>query len=535
MELQKSLSINLTFLGSLIEGGETTTTEFKLEAPRYAELAGRLCGMANGAGGYVIFGVTDKTWQVVGVKNVAETTDTILQAVRHCKPSLRLEPAQPEVVEIKGQKVVVARVPPNNGRLYQASGIFWIRRGTHTIPLEADELEGFFHRRGSLTWETRPVELATLADLDWEVVRAYAEQRQGRRNNQNESKVDQLQLELLLQRIGCAVSAPNLEASTSHANDSSVVRPTNAGLLLFGREPQEFLLQAEVTCVLFGDKLGVRRYLDRRILRGRIMQQVDQAEEFFIKHMSVAASTVGFRRVDEPEYPLEALREAIVNALVHRDYSLAGEAIRIFYYTDRVEIHSPGLLMPGLSVEELSRGYVPSRPRNPMLANVLRDMPGGYMERLGSGISFMINQMRGVGYPDPQFIERNEVMVTFYKEVMAANNSEKAATNSNQDTSSGKAANDRVVAINSEAKITTLKDASELYSFENKSAEPERVQSRRQEVALEYVQQHGSITNKEYRAITGVSESTAMRDLEALVEQGTLRAVGHRRSRKYLR
>ena len=73
------------------------------------------------------------------------------------------------------------------------------------------------------------------------------------------------------------------------------------------------------------------------------------------------------------------------NAVVHRDYSLTGEAVRLFYYLDRVEIHSPGLLLPGLRLEDLRAGRVPSRPRNPILVSLLRDVPGGYMERLGSG------------------------------------------------------------------------------------------------------------------------------------------------------
>jgi len=129
-----------------------------------------------------------------------------------------------------------------------------------------------------------------------------------------------------LRRIGCAAVDPA---------DASVVRPTHAGLLVFGRAPQDTIMHAEVICVLFGDDLGLRRYLDRRILHGTLPEHIDQAEEFLVRHMRVGARTDGFRRVDEPDYPLEALREAVVNAVVHRDYSLAGEAVRLFYSSFR--------------------------------------------------------------------------------------------------------------------------------------------------------------------------------------------------------
>jgi ATP-dependent DNA helicase RecG len=464
----------------LLAGGENDTVEFKLDAPRYPDIANRLCGFANGAGGYLILGVEDKSWRVVGVKNPSEAKDLLLQAGRYCKPAL---PIEPETLDYRGKKVLIVRVPPNDGRLYQSGGQFLVRRGTHTIPLEAEEIERFFHRRGSLSWELRPVPFATLDDLDPEQVREYADlRRSGRRQDDD--------LPRLLLKTGAA------------AEDGATIRPTNAGLLLFGRDPHEFLRHAETVCVLFGDSMGVHRFLDRRIFHGTIRDQIEQAEAFLQRHMIMAGRIEGFSRIDEPEYPIGALREAVVNALVHRDYSLSGEAVRIFFYLDRVEVHSPGLLVPGIRLDELQHGASASRPRNPTLANILRELPGGYMERLGTGISFMINQMRAAGHPEPVFDERGEFVVTFRK----------------------------AVASRQSAPPPPIAPEAVKMTAQNLTA-----QSLRQARALEYIQQQGAITNREYRELTGVSESTAMRDLEALVEQGTLRASGYRRSRKYLR
>src|SRR5437773_5727110 len=99
---------------------------------------------------------------------------------------------------------------------------------------------------------------------------------------------------------------------------------------------------------------------------------------------------------------------------MHRDYSRYGESIRVFYYADRIEIHSPGLLLPGVTVEQMEKGEVQSRLRNPLLANLLRDIPG-YMERIGSGIRFMLDETKRLGLPAPQFRETSEFIVTFHK------------------------------------------------------------------------------------------------------------------------
>jgi len=85
--------------------------------------------------------------------------------------------------------------------------------------------------------------------------------------------------------------------------------------------------------------------------------------------MPVEGRVEGWKRIDIPEYPIEALREALVNAVVHRDYNRYGESIRVFYYADRIEIHSLGLLLPGVTVEQMEKGEVQSRLRNPVLGN----------------------------------------------------------------------------------------------------------------------------------------------------------------------
>lgn len=114
-------------LRKLVKGGETTTVELKLAAPRAVDLAERLCGMANAKGGMVIIGVEDATRKVVGVSDdrIGETIDVILRAARQViKPELPLNPAEPEVYILSGKKLLVATIPPTDGPIYQAGGIF---------------------------------------------------------------------------------------------------------------------------------------------------------------------------------------------------------------------------------------------------------------------------------------------------------------------------------------------------------------------------------------------------------------------------
>jgi len=200
----------------------------------------------------------------------------------------------------------------------------------------------------------------------------------------------------------------------------------------------------------------VRSYIDRKNFSGTLPELIDQAASFLKQYIRVGATIRGFRREDEPEYPYEALREAVVNAIVHRDYSRIGETVRVFMYPDRVEVRSPGGLLPGISLDDLIAMRVTSVPRNPVIAGFLRDIPG-YMERIGSGIRFMISEMRASRLPDPEFTEHQDFVVTFRNGMVAED---------------GAGLNER------------------------------------QKVGLRIVSERGSISTSEYCASTGASERT---------------------------
>jgi len=484
-------------LMQLIKGGETNTVEFKVAAPRATEMAERLCGMANAQGGVVIIGIKDSTHEIVGVPDnrISETLDVISRAVRQMiKPGLVLDPPEPEIYVVSGKKLVVAAVRPSHGPVYQAHGIYWVRRGTHTVSLGLSELLEMANDRGLVDWEHQPAHNGTMEDIDLEKVEVFLARRSA--NNRQASRFKDIQRVLF--GLECAVQTGNGD-----------VVPTNAGLLFFGYFPQEHIIQSDVACVLFREAVGASRYADRRIITGTLQELIDGTEAFLSRYIAVGARIEGFKRIDIPEYSLEVLREAVINAVVHRDYSKRGESVRVFFYPDRVEIHSPGLLLPGITIEQMERGEVQSKLRNPTLANLLKDVPG-YMERLGSGIRFMLDETKRLGLPAPQFREMGEFIVTFH----------------------------RATALMPPQ--PQLQSTPTLWR-EGEDDRPEILpqnqadqREHRLTQAVEYVQKHGFITNSIYRQITGVSDRTAHRDLETLIERGRLKGIGQKAARRYM-
>ncbi len=368
------------------------------------------------------------------------------------------------------------------------------RRGTHTVPLDVSELFELAGDRGLLDWEGQPARGSTMEDVDMGKVEAYLSQRSMKDRQPGRFE----NVEQLLIGMGCAV-----------VTDSGTVVPTYAGILFFGHNPQQHIIQAEVACVLFRETVGASRYADRKFVTGTLQELIDGAEAFLNRYIAVGARVEGWKRIDIPEYSSEVLREAVINAVVHRDYSKRGESIRVFYYPDRVEVHSPGLLLPGITIEQMERGEVESKLRNPVLAGLLRDIPG-YMERIGSGIRFMLDETKRMGLPAPQFRETSEFIVTFHKAPALLTPQEQLQP---QGTLWG---SDEPV--RPKVPVQTLPDERESRLIK----------------AMQYAHEHGSITNKAYRELTGVSDRTAYRDLELLVERGRLKSIGQRAARRYV-
>ena len=196
----------------------------------------------------------------------------------------------------------------------------------------------------------------------------------------------------------------NIEAAERNGNGLLF---RNAGVLFFARNVRRFFNHAYVTCLLCRgtDKVHV---LDRKDFDGGIVADVENAMRFVERNTRTAYRIEGLRRENVPEYPMKALREAITNAVMHRDWFFEGANVFVELYTDRIEVISPGGLPKGLTPKDLGRE---SRRRNPLIADLLHRI--GFVEKAGAGIRGIREEARDFDCPEPKFAADSFVTVTF--------------------------------------------------------------------------------------------------------------------------
>lgn len=458
-------------LKQLINQGESQTLEFKDERVHPRSLAQTLAAFAAADGGTVLIGVADDG-SITGVSNFEQVRDNLIYEAasrNHCQP--QIQPVEVEKVETEdGKTVVVVTVPADFETIHSVAGKYFLRTGSRNAPLTPRELRRLIFSRGEVSFELIANSKATLKDIDNSIVDKFIQQRR------QSGRVFDISNEELLVNIGCLVKKDNQ------------YKPTNAGVLLFCQEPQLFILQSEVICTRFKGT-DVIEYIDRKDLHGPLPKMVEDAEAFIRKHMKVGGKIVGFRRVDYPEYPIEAVREIILNAVIHRDWSLSGQHIRIFMFDDRIEVHNPGKLMPGISVEQLRKGESRSVLRNPAIVEVFKDL--GFIEKLGSGIPRVLRLFKEHGLKKPEFSESEmEFKVTLY------------------------GPGEKFMEAGAEKVLESL--------------------NARQRELQEYFEENERLTMREYREMhPEVSERTARYDIEDLVNKDILIKHGKRRGAYY--
>ncbi|RIK44524.1 MAG: transcriptional regulator [Chloroflexi bacterium] len=429
-------------------------------------IAETLAALANANGGLVLIGVTAK-----GVPqkqhDLSSVREGVIEATLLTDPPLIL-PA-PQVATSSRGNVVVVQVPPGLPHLYSLHGSYLTRTAAQNRPLTTPELRRLLLERGDAGFESLPAEGATLADLDPQQVDRYLDRIAVAPDE------DPVQT---LQARGCVTTAANGDMT-----------PTIAGILLFGRQPQRFVRSAEIICVRYmGAAMGDE--FVRQEITGALADQIRQAEAFVGSNMRRGMKINGLARDETTEYPLAVVREAIVNAVAHRDYSVRGEGIRLLMFQDRLEVYSPGRLPGHVTLANLKDERY---SRNEAIVAVLSDL--GYVERLGYGIDRMIATMQEAGLPEPLFEETTAgFKVTLYS------------------------AGDVLVSARPEQQRWA-------HHFLNE----------RQERALAYIQTHGRITNSEYQELApGVSAETIRRDLADLVEKNMLIRIGSKKATYYI-
>ena len=392
--------ITKTGLLEIISNGENSGVEFKRDILQNHQLAKELVAFSNLEGGMVLLGVDDDG-TIAGLtrKNLEEWVMTA------CRDKIRpgIIPAFQTIRDVEpGKDVAVVRVPRGgdvHSQWHENRNTYYIRVGSQSREPTPQELGRLFQQRGMFRADLRPVSGTSIDDLDRRRLKDYF----GRVRQQDVPIDDD---------IG---GWQNLLVNTEIMAEERV---TLSGMLLFGNTPNRFLPQAGIDAAAFPGTEKDYAAKERLTLRGpmtplmgtdgEILERglVEQAWEFVRRNISVTATLEdGVRRVERLTYPVEAVRETVVNALIHRDYLLSNTDIELAIYRDRMEVISPGKLPNGITPERMRAGT--RATRNQLLKDVMRDY--GYLEHMGMGVPRkIVRGMNEHNQTDPDLIEEGE-------------------------------------------------------------------------------------------------------------------------------
>jgi ATP-dependent DNA helicase RecG len=380
-------------LESLAAGGESDTLEFKETTGQRTEAAKTVCAFLNGKGGTVLFGVNARR-RVVGQDVTEKTAEDVVRELKKIEPFV---PISPEVIPLpSGRAVVALSVPLGRDRPYTFDGRAYVRQGPTTSVMPQDRYARLLEERShpARRWEMQPAYRTGVADLDHaEITRTIDEAiRQGRMDEPGTRDPETLLVGLELMRDGELL---------------------NAAVPLFARADR--LLPYYPQCLLRMARfrgITTDAFDDEAQLHGNAFQLFVQAQAFLRRHLPKASRVVQFTREDTPLYPVEALREALANAICHRDYAVGGGSISVAVFDDRLEIGSTGALPFGLTPADLKRRHA-SRPWNPLIAGVFYRR--GLIERWGRGTLKIMDLLEQAGLPEPEFEEvTGDLIVRFF-------------------------------------------------------------------------------------------------------------------------
>ena len=368
-----------------IEGGEDTTTEFKRGLGDLSGFGRTLCAFANGDGGLIVIGVDDAgaiTGTKEGPESVQERLTSFLQ--NGCGRPITAECNRHQAQEGWVHWVAVRR-HQRGYEPFSYNGRFWIRRGRSTVAPSPSEFQELLNVFGLVFTEQQVIPSATESDIDIGAFRSFMNS-QGLRTEEEPQ--------------------PDIENDLRNASVCELLdgtlRPTLYGVMVFGRDPQghPHTTSLFIQCVSYDGLDQAGDVLSAGEGKGRLDEQVTRSMGWF-RSLGRREVYQGLYRKDIPLVPEEVLREALVNAVIHRDYAITGSQVLLEVFHDRICVTSPGSLPNHMSVEQARSGGAP-RSRNEMMANamVVRQL----MERRGRGWLLMRHGMRQFNGTEPELV-----------------------------------------------------------------------------------------------------------------------------------
>ena len=376
--------------------GESEKIEFKENAKTNTYIK-TVVAFANGNGGKIVFGVKDNK-EIVGVENEFEVMDGIINAISdNCYPMIvpdislhTLENKTVILVEIEGGK----KKPYYLKSKGMQKGTY-IRSGATTRIIEEDYVLKELVLEGENKYFDQQVcHGESVSDEEIEKFCEWLE-KLARKNSQNDTEIRKITRNTLL-------SWKVLEEKNGR------IFPTNAYILLSGKENWE--VSRKIQCGVFkGETRSI--FVDKKEFEGSIIMQLEKAYQYVLEKINLGSDIVGIYRVDKYEIPPKSIREVIANAVIHRSY-LEPNDIQVALYDNRLEITSPGMLLSGVNVKRMKEGY--SKLRNRAIASVFAYV--NIIEKWGSGIPRIMNEIREYGLQEPEFIIfENDFRVSVYR------------------------------------------------------------------------------------------------------------------------
>ena len=446
----------------LIKKGESEKVEFKPSLSQTDKIMESISAFSNTKGGIVIIGVSDKS-EVLGVDIGKKTLESLANKIKQSTDPKVYPSIHVEEIDDKDKQVVVIEVEEGKQKPVLAFGRAYKRVGKTNQKLGYEEIRNIALETSKVYWNERICERADLEDIDEEKVRWFLRRAKYER------------------RLELDLETPVREA----LEKIELLREgklTNAAILLFGKNPQRFFIQSETRCARFKGAKPLE-FIDMKVFGGNIIDQMEDAVEFVKEHIKLHAKIVGMERVERWEYPIDAIREAITNAICHRDYEISAN-VQVRIFDDRIEIWGCGHLPEPLTVEDLKQRHR-SILRNPLVGKCFFWIK--FIEQWGTGTNRIIDACLDYGLPEPVFEELSGSLV-----------------------------------------VTLRKGITEELLREKGLNE-------RQIKAVSYIREKGGITNKEYQVLFDVSRITATRDFKLLEGEGILKRIGKgKRDSKYV-
>ncbi|MFA4839851.1 MAG: RNA-binding domain-containing protein [Candidatus Neomarinimicrobiota bacterium] len=443
---------------------ESDTLELKKSVGEWKEIIETIGAFSNTRGGEILIGINNNG-EVKGIEIGKNTFEDLTNKIKeNTDPKIYPDIS---VEKLNNKHILSVKIKESNDHLVLAFGRPYKRVGKSTVRMSKNEYESLIleKHKEKLYFDSQICEEAELSDINKERVEWFIKEAKRQRGLDID---ESLPAEEILERLKLIKEK----------------RLTNAAALLFGKNPQEIFLQTVIKAVRFKGTDVTEDMLDFKIIEGNIFNQLEKAEDFIFEHIPKQAwiEENKLQRQEKWLYPPRAIREALVNALSHRDYKTTS-SIQIRIFDDRMELWNPGCLPTGLTIEKLKTKH-DSIPGNPLIARSFFWVK--YVEEVGTGTNKIIKWCKEWELPEPVFEETGTSFILTFRRYYI-----------------------------DESILDKLNE--------------------RQKKAINYLRKNRKITNKEYRETNpGISDRTALKDLMDLVEKRVILAKGAKKYKYYL-